>query len=125
MKIKESAENYLETILMLKQKNGSVRSIDVATELGFSKPSISYAMKLFRENGYIEIVDGGNIILTEKGNKIAVRIYQRHKLLTKLFMNIGVSEAIAKEDACRIEHYLSDETFEKLSLYFNNLNTEN
>jgi len=117
MKIQESAENYLEAILIIKKKKGSVRSIDVAHNLGFSKPSISYAMKQFRENGYIVIDDAGNISLTEKGLEIAERIYQRHQLLTRILLALGVSEEIAKEDACKIEHHLSDESFDKLLEY--------
>ena len=114
MKIQESAENYLETILVLKQKNGSVRSIDIATEMGFSKPSISYAMKQFKENGLITIDNAGNIVLTEKGLAIAEATYERHKLLTAVLISLGVSDETAKEDACRIEHYLSNESFQKI-----------
>lgn len=114
MKIYESAENYLETILILKNRNGTVRSIDVANEMNFSKPSISYAMKQFRESGYIEMDKNGYISLTESGMDIAERVYERHRLLTKYLVSIGVSEKNAKEDACRIEHVISQETFEKL-----------
>jgi Mn-dependent DtxR family transcriptional regulator len=111
MKIMESAENYLETILMLQNRQGSVRSIDIATELGFSKPSVSIAMKNFRENGYITVDDNGHIKLTEAGLEIASHVYERHLVLTRLLIDIGVDEAHAKEDACRIEHDISDETF--------------
>ena len=114
MKIKESAENYLETIFILKQKLGNVRSIDIANELGFSKPSISVAMKHFREENLIIIDENGYIMLTKNGLAIAERVYNRHTLLTKALISIGVSEETAKEDACRIEHDISDETFEKL-----------
>lgn len=114
MKIQESAENYLETILILKQKLGNVRSIDIANELNYTKPSISVAMKHFRENGYISIDENGFISLTQRGLDIAERVYKRHTLLTKALIYIGVSEETAKEDACRIEHDISDETFTKL-----------
>lgn len=114
MKILESGENYLETILMLSQKNGEVRSIDIVNEMNFSKPSVSVAMKQFRENGYILMDENGYISLTEKGLAIAEKVYERHTVLTKCLMQLGVSEETAKKDACRIEHDLSDETFEKI-----------
>lgn len=117
MIIKESAENYLETIYVLKNKNGNVRSIDVATELGFSKPSVSVAMKKFREEGYITIDETGYISLTCSGLKIAERIYERHEIIAKVLMIIGVSEKVAYEDSCKIEHDISNETFEKLKMY--------
>ena len=111
MKILESAENYLETILVLHQKNGEVRSIDIVNEMNFSKPSVSVAMKHFREDGYIVMDENGYISLTEKGLEIAQKIYERHTLLTDLLVKMGVSEDTAAQDACRIEHDLSDETF--------------
>ena len=114
MKVMESAENYLETILMLKTSNGNVRSIDIANELGYSKPSVSIAMKRLREKGHIVVEDGGNIELTDEGRKIAEKIYERHVLLTDLLTRIGVSADVAEEDACRVEHYISEETFSKL-----------
>ena len=114
MKVMESAENYLETILMLKTSNGNVRSIDIANELGYSKPSVSIAMKRLREKGHIVVEDGGNIELTDEGRRIAEKIYERHVLLTDLLMRIGVSADVAEEDACRVEHYISEETFSKL-----------
>ena len=114
MKVMESAENYLETILMLKASNGNVRSIDIANELGYSKPSVSIAMKRLREKGHIVVEDGGNIELTDEGRRIAEKIYERHVLLTDLLMRIGVSADVAEEDACRVEHYISEETFSKL-----------
>ena len=114
MKIQESAENYLETIYILHKKTGSVRSIDVVNHLGFSKPSVSNAMKQFRENGYVTVDDGGFITLTELGLEVAEKMYKRHELLTKVLISLGVSEDTAKEDACRIEHYLSDESFEAI-----------
>ena len=114
MKIQESAENYLETIYILRKKMGSVRSIDVVNHLGFSKPSVSNAMKQFRENGYVTVDEGGFITLTDLGLEVAEKIYKRHEVLSKVLMSLGVSEAVAKEDACKIEHYLSDETFEAI-----------
>lgn len=118
MVIQESAENYLEAILMLKQKNGEVHSIDIASELGFSKPSVSVAMKNFRNNGYITMDAHGHIELTESGLEIAERIYERHRLLTSMLIRLGVSEKTAREDACKIEHDLSVETFEALKKHF-------
>lgn len=114
MKIQESAENYLETILMLKNERGMVRSIDVAKALNFTKPSVSRAMSLFRENGYVVMDREGWIELTESGREIAERIYERHRLLTKWLEALGVSPETAAQDACRIEHDISTETFEKL-----------
>ena len=114
MIIKESAENYLETIYSLIEKNGSVRSIDIANELGFSKPSISVAMKGFREEGYILVDREGKISLTGKGLEVATRVYERHQLIAKALMALGVSEATAYEDSCKLQHGLSDESFEKI-----------
>lgn len=111
MKIQQSAENYLETIYMLTQKNGSVRSVDIATELGFSKPSVSVAMKNLRENGYIEVMGDGSIVLLEPGKEIAESLYKRHTILTQALTALGVSKDIAAEDACKIEHILSEESF--------------
>ena len=111
MKIQESAENYLETIYVLKKKNGSVRSIDVANELSFSKASVSIAMKGFREEGYITVDEDGTLNLTEKGLEIAIRVYERHEILAKALMALGVDEETAYEDACRIEHVISAESF--------------
>ena len=114
MKIYESAENYLETILVIQRRKGEVRSIDIANEMNFSKPSISYAMKQFRENGYITMNADNYIQLTTKGREIAERIYERHQLLTKYLISIGVDEETAKTDACRIEHVISPLSFEKI-----------
>ncbi len=114
MRIHESAENYLETILMLHEKKGQVRSIDIATELSFSKPSVRVARKNLRKNGYISVDDAGYITLLQKGRDIAERMYERHTMITNWLISLGVSESIASEDACRIEHVLSDETFEAL-----------
>jgi len=118
MKIQESAENYLEAILMLKQEKGLVRSIDIAHHMAFSKPSVSRAMSLLRENGYITMErDGGWIELTPSGKAIAERIYERHRLLTSWLIRLGVSPEVAAEDACRMEHDVSLETFEKLKAH--------
>lgn len=117
MQIHESAENYLETILVLKNRNGSVRSIDIANELSFSKPSISNAVKALRENGYVSVADDGNITLTDAGRAIAEKIYERHLILTQFLVELGVSEQTASADACRIEHDISSESFEKLKAH--------
>jgi len=117
MNIHESGENYLETILLLGKKLGVVRSIDVAREMGFSKPSISRAMNLLKDGGFITI-DGRNFIfLTEEGERIAKSVYARHFFLTRFLTSIGVPDDIAEKDACRMEHVLSPETFEKLQQF--------
>ena len=117
MKIKESAENYLEAILIIKNKKGHVRSIDVATELGFTKPSVSVAMKNFREEGYIIIDSDGGISLTEKGREIAERVYERHQVIASALIALGVDENTAYEDSCKIEHDISQQTFEKIKAH--------
>lgn len=117
MKIHESAENYLETILILYKRNGTVRSIDIANELEFSKPSVSVAMKNLRSNGYIQVDDTGNISLLPEGLKIAQAVYEKHTLLTECLIALGVPAGIASEDACRIEHVLSRESFEAIKAY--------
>ena len=114
MKIQESAENYLETILMLKKRKGAVRSIDIANELEFSKPSVSVAMKNLRENGYISMDPDGFIKLEAPGMEIAQRIYGRHRALTAFFVALGVDPDIAARDACKVEHDLSEETYEAM-----------
>ncbi|MFR5601198.1 MAG: metal-dependent transcriptional regulator [Lachnospiraceae bacterium] len=114
MKIKESAENYLETILMLGQQQPSVRSIDIARELGYSKPSVSVAMRNLRENNYIVIDENGFIALTESGRKIAETMYERHLLISNWLIYLGVDEKTAVEDACRIEHVVSNESFQAM-----------
>lgn len=111
MQIHESAEDYLEKILMIKNKKGAVRSIDIVNMLGYTKPSISIAMKRLRENGYIKMDQDGYITLTESGFAIAQRIYNRHQTLTKFLVGLGVSEKNAAADACKMEHDLSEETF--------------
>ena len=117
MKIQESAENYLETILVLNQRNGYTRSIDIAAELNFSKPSVSIAMKNLRENGYVEVDGGGHITLTEAGLEIARRIYERHTFLTGWLSALGVDPKVAAEDACRIEHVISSESFDAIRTF--------
>jgi len=114
MKLLESAENYLETIYVLKKELGEVRAVDIANHLGFSKPSISAAMKMLRENGYIIVNKSKYIALTREGLDVAMKIHERHRTLADFFTSLGVSENTALEDACKIEHYISDETFEKL-----------
>ncbi|WP_417043963.1 metal-dependent transcriptional regulator [Dysosmobacter sp.] len=119
MKIQESAENYLETILILKERKGFVRSIDIAAELEFSKPSVSVAMKNLRENGYIEVDDLGHITLTAAGAEIAERIYERHTFLSSWLTALGVDPKVAVEDACRIEHVISAESFSAIRDHVN------
>ena len=114
MKTNESAENYLETILILSQKRPVVRSVDIAEELGFKKSSVSVAMKNLREKEHITVTKEGFIYLTESGKAIADMIYERHKLLTAWLTQLGVDEAIAAEDACRMEHIISKESFEAI-----------
>ena len=111
MKLQESGEMYLETILVLSQKSDFVRAIDICEEMHYSKPSVSRAMKLLKTDGYIDISTEGHISLTGKGEEAAARIYERHKVLSEYFIGIGVSPEVAVEDACRIEHVISDETF--------------
>lgn len=111
MKIHESAENYLETIYILSQQKPDVRSIDIVNELGYSKPSVSVAMKNLRENGYIIMNKDGFITLTESGEKIALTMYERHTLISQWLEYLGVSRETAREDACRMEHVISPETF--------------
>ncbi len=118
MKILESAENYLETILVLKNKNPNVRSIDVANELGFTKPSVSIAMKQLRENGYITVSEDGSLNLTEKGKGVAERVYERHNIIAKALMALGVDEETAYSDSCKIEHHISDISVRKIKEYF-------
>lgn len=115
MVIHESAEDYLESILILHQRRGMVRSIDIVNELGYSKPSVSIAMKKLRESGYITMAADGSITLNESGLEIASRVYSRHKAITRLFEILGVSEEQAAVDACKVEHDLSDETFRCIS----------
>ena len=117
MNIHESAEDYLEAILILRERQGMVRSIDVVHQLELTKPSVSVAMKRFRENGYIEMDGDGYITLLPPGEEIAQRVYGRHKLLTRFLVSLGVSEEVAAADACKMEHDLSDESFEKIKAH--------
>ena len=121
MEIRKSAEDYLEAMLVMKERHGYVRSIDIAEHLGVTKPSVSYATKRLRESGYISMNRDGMITLTESGLEIAEKIYTRHKALTKFFIQIGVSEEQAREDACKIEHDISEETFDALCRYAEDL----
>jgi Mn-dependent DtxR family transcriptional regulator len=117
MNIYESAEDYLEAILMIQERKGYVRSIDIAEELQYSKASVSIAMKKLRENGYISVEPSGHLTLLEPGREIAERIYERHKVLTTLFEHLGVSHETAVKDACKVEHDLSPETFLALKTF--------
>lgn len=110
----KSAEDYLESMIILKEKNGYIRSVDISDFLGVTKPSVSAAMKHLREDGYIEMNRSGFITITEKGLEIADKIYDRHKKLTDFFVALGVSYEVAESDACKIEHDISDETFEAI-----------
>ena len=119
MKMKESAENYLETILILNKRVGSVKSIDIVRELNYSKPSVSVAMKNLRNAGYINIDDNGYITLSETGMAIANKMYERHTILADMFIKLGVESSTAIEDACKIEHIISDESFEAIKKHLN------
>jgi Mn-dependent DtxR family transcriptional regulator len=119
MKSNESAENYLETILVLSKSHPVVRSVDIATELGFKKSSVSVAMKNLRENNHITVTKEGFIYLTESGREIAEMIYERHELLSSWLVRLGVDEATATEDACRIEHVISKESFQAIKDHIN------
>ncbi|GFI71327.1 transcriptional regulator MntR [Clostridiales bacterium] len=122
MKIQESAENYLETILIIKNRKGVVRSIDIVNELEFSKPSVSVAMKNLRENGYIDVDDNGYISLLAKGMEIAETMYERHIAISSWLIAIGVNPETAVEDACKIEHVISAESFEAVKNYLTDIN---
>lgn len=114
MSIHESGEDYLESILKLEEQGKQVRSIDVVSDLGYSKPSVSVAMKKLRESGHVQMGEGGVITLTPAGRAVAMRTWERHRTLTEFFIRLGVDPKIAEQDACKVEHDLSDETFEKL-----------
>ena len=120
MKIQESAENYLETILMLSKKQSYVRSIDIANELSFSKPSVSVAMKNLRTSGYILVDDAGHITLTESGLNVAESVLERHSVLSEMLIRLGVDLETASEDACRIEHVISNKSFEAIKAHILN-----
>lgn len=119
MALHESGEMYLETILVLKNRFGYVRSIDIANEMNVSKPSVSRAVGLLKDSGYITFDSEGKILLTESGQEVADKIYERHRILTSFLVSIGVSEDTASKDACKIEHVISDETFEVLKKKLN------
>ena len=125
MIIKESAENYLEAILIISNKKGYARSIDTANELGFAKPCVSVAMKHFREEGYIETDADGRITLTAKGMGVAAKVYERHKVIADALMALGVDEETAYEDSCKIGHDISDKSFEKLKEFLGRIQTGN
>ena len=114
MQILKSSEDYLEAMLMMSERHGYIRSIDIAAELGVTKPSVSYATKRLRENGYITMDREGLITLTDKGMSIASRMYERHKVLTELLTWLGVDPKVARTDACKMEHDMSDETFQAI-----------
>lgn len=117
MKLLESAEDYLERILMIQEKNGNVRSIDIANDMNYSKPSVSIAMHKLKENGYIEIESNGTIVLTKEGYAVATRVYERHRVISSFLVLIGVDKEQALIDACKIEHDISEETFERLKKF--------
>lgn len=119
MKILESAENYLETILILQKKEAHIHAIHIANHLGFSKPSVSIALKQLETNGYIMRDSDAHITLTHRGLEIAKKVYERHSLLTKLFIKLGVSNNTAEEDACKVEHCISQETFDCIKKIYN------
>ena len=118
MRIQESGENYLETILVLIQRQGAVRSIDVVNELGYAKPTVSVMMKKLRENGYINMDKDGYITLNSTGLKIAQKIYERHQVIAKMLMSLGVDEKTAYDDSCRIEHVISEKSFACIKAHY-------
>ena len=124
MNIRQSAEDYLETILILHERKGSVRSIDIANEMGFSKPSVSVAMKNLRENGYIQVDESGHITLTQMGYDVADKIYERHKVVSEYFVLLGVDPETAAQDACKIEHILSNDSFQAIKGQYEKLKGE-
>ncbi len=124
MKIQRSAEDYFETIYILKKRNGSVRAIDIVNEMGFSKPTVSVAMKKFRENGFITVDPDGQINLTQQGLFIAERTFEKHNVIARALLMLGVSEETAYEDACRIEHCISDESFTAIKDFLKKAGTE-
>ena len=124
MSIQKSGEMYLETIYFLSKKSSDVRSLDIAEHMNFSKPSVSRAVKLLKNDGYILIDDDGYITLTDSGKEIAEKIYERHTIITKLFVLLGVDEKTASSDACKIEHDISDASFEAIKKHFEKAKTE-
>ena len=124
MQILKSSEDYLEAMLMMEERHGAIRSIDVAAELGVTKPSVSYAVKRLRENGYVTMDKSSVITLTDKGLAIAKRIYERHKLLMTYLLYLGVDEKTAREDACKMEHDVSDATIEAMKRHISAVRRE-
>ena len=120
MSIHESGEMYLETIHVLLQKNSSVRSIDISEHMGYSKPSVSRAVGLLKKGGYIVVDEDGYITLTESGENVAMKIYERHTVLSRMLISLGVDPETAAEDACRLEHAISDKSFEAIKKHFKN-----
>lgn len=118
MELKKSGEDYLEAILMLQRQNGSVHSVDVANHLGFAKSSVSYAVNALRDGGFLRVAEGGALQLTEIGMEAATRVYERHRLLTQMLTACGVDAQTAEQDACKMEHGISNESFEKLREHF-------
>ncbi len=118
MIIKEAAEMYLETILVLTERNGTARAVDIAAEMGYSKPTVSEQMKKFREAGLITTDSEGHIGLTDEARAIAEKTYERHNVIARIFLDIGVDEETAYRDACRVEHYISDTTFACMKKHF-------
>lgn len=125
MQIKESGEDYLESILILSKKQGNVRATDICSYFGYSRASVSVVLKHFREDGYVKVDENNYITLTEKGLAIANNMYERHQVIAAIFKQLGVPEDIAVKDACRVEHYISDETFEAMKEHFNMHRTDN
>ncbi len=117
MHLQESGEMYLETILTLTKQRGSVRSVDVSEYMGYSKPSVSRAVGILKANGYIEVKKDGSLVLTDSGRAVAMKIYERHNVISSFLEKLGVSPEAASADACKIEHVISDETFEKIKNY--------
>lgn len=127
MQIKESGEDYLESILVLSKKQESVRATDICNYFGYARASVSVVIKRFRQDGYVTVDENNRISLTSKGLEIAERMYERHQVISSIFMQLGVAEDVARKDACRVEHYISDETFEAMKNHFlsNSNNTQN
>lgn len=122
MVVKEAAEMYLETILLLSREQSKVRAVDVARRMGYSRPTVSAQMKQFRQNGYVCAEEDGGLLLTEHGRAVAERMYERHRVISRLLIGLGVNEQTAFADACRMEHYISEETFQKLRQHVEQLN---
>ncbi len=122
MSLQESGEMYLETIYVLQKKANAVRSLDVAEYMGFSKPSVSRAVGILKSGGFINVDKSGFLTLTESGKEVACKIYERHTLISKFLVSLGVSESVAAEDACKMEHYISDESFNAIKRHIEQMN---